>query len=1636
MFYLLRRVRWHILVTADGTIAGTIPVAVTGPNPTIYGNSDCSGYDLARTIKTINDDSDLGMLDPKGECSGMPQWRVSEPYISLWLEDEPLGYQPALGPRISFALAFKQREAVAGYNPNVFSTGPKWNFAWLSFVTRDTYTDKTVYFPGGGSRLFHDATDYLTHTRLTGETNTGFNLSYPDGSTNVYGLIVTNSSGEFLKAFMTESGNAAGQKTRFLYDSYTPGSDPTIRLRFVVDGDGRTNTIYYVSTNAYSTNLISQVVDAFGRTNALAYDNQGRLTNLTDVINLSSALTYNSSNWVSALTTPYGTTSFTFTDTTGTNVVPDGRSVFVTSPDGSHELFLNRDSAPGIASSYGTNEIPNTSPFANTFETNQFNLRNSFHWGPRQYEGLSATNIASFTTNDYRKARLQHWLVGAALSMRREPSPDSLGNVEGQKTWYDYDGKMDNHSVGTQSAPLFVGSVLPDGTTQFQRSDRNLIGNAVTAIETFSNAGATALRTNSFSYAANAIDRLRATNVLGIQVSSNAYNAYHQITTSFNALNEKTVLTYNTNQQLTSVKWPSGLVTTNIYGADGFVAQTIVTGIATNSFTYSNDLRFTETDARGLTTTNTWDNLQRLRRRDYPDGTFITNTWDKLDLVRTVDRMGFPATFGYDALRRRVAETNALGYYTLKDYCSCGALNSVRDASGNYTYYFYDNAGRETNTVFADGYSVTNTFNLLGQLTNVIDSAGTSVTNWFNNQGLQVASSNAFGRVESVVYDVLNRATNVIDANGVSVSATFDTLNRPLTQSYPDSGVEKYGYTLNFAAATSYTNQLGSNIVNYAYDAMGRKTNEVYPGITTNKFTYSGAGDELTLTDGKNQTTTLHYDAFGRPTNKVDAASNEIFHFTYDLNNRLTNLWTPAKGSITYRFDSVGNLTNVIYPVSSNIVMQYDSLNRMTNRTDAVGTTKYSYTVASLLASEDGPWANDTVSYNYTNRLRAGMTILTPSSSLLTSYSYDLMKRLTNVTSPAGAFGYLYPASQPSRLVARLSLPNSAFITNSYDSMARLLSTKLLTSNSQLLNAHAYGYNLAGQRTALTNTAGDYRSYTFDNAGQLKTALGYEADATSRLNEQMGYAYDPAGNLNQRTNNALVQTFNVNSLNELNTVTRSGTLTVAGNTTTAATNVTVNALTATRYADKTFAKEGFPLVDGTTNFTAIAANSFGLQVTNVITANLAATNVFVYDLNGNMLTNGMEVLEYDDENRLVTNYVAAAWKSEFVYDGDNRRRIQRDYGWSGSAWVKTNEVRLVYDGNVIIQHRDANNVPTLTLTRGLDLSGSLQGAGGIGGLLAMTEASGTSSYYHGDGGGNVTALINANQLVVGKYSYDSFGRTLSISGPKAPLSPYRFSSKPQHDPSGHYDYLYRWYIPELQRFANADPNQEADGPNRFTFVHNDSINAIDDFGLGVIYIKKADGSTYLEITPTQPRQLTPAEKIRDLVLPNPKETIRQVDQAFATAANPNLDWTDRASGASMGVGVAILGVLEFVPGAGAETKPLKKECEVALKAIPQFAKSSVDDVVAQALKRGLNLGEHAGERLLGREGEVTMKMIETTLQKGKKYYDPLNKSYVSVLEKGMASGKDIAVAVDAVSGEIRTIMTNAKIVRPRFQPVP
>ncbi len=187
---------------------------------------------------------------------------------------------------------------------------------------------------------------------------------------------------------------------------------------------------------------------------------------------------------------------------------------------------------------------------------------------------------------------------------------------------------------------------------------------------------------------------------------------------------------------------------------------------------------------------------------------------------------------------------------------------------------------------------------------------------------------------------------------------------------------------------------------------------------------------------------------------------------------------------------------------------------------------------------------------------------------------------------------------------------------------------------------------------------------------------------------------------------------------------------------------------ATRYADGTFARAGISLLDGNNTFTAVAQDGQGRAATSQVQASLPASASFSYDLNGNLLSDGLRAFAYDDENQLVRITVTGAWKTEFAYDGKLRRRVRTECAWSAGAWVTNAVVRYVYDGNLVVQERDGLNVPQVAYTRGKDLSGSLEGAGGIGGLLARTDQAGLPpqhAYYFADGNGNCTVPIKIPQ---------------------------------------------------------------------------------------------------------------------------------------------------------------------------------------------------------------------------------------------------------------------------------------------------
>lgn len=1281
-----------------------------------------------------------------------------------------------------------------------------------------------------------------------------------DNRTNLFRYTATNN------VQLAEIDDPYGRKTTI---GYTGGG----LMSQITDAIGLTNYFSYQANLAIIT-ITNYCVDSFGYETPCGSN---------------TAVSATSPGWITQLTTKYGTNKFSHYEVADSSLT-DGvvrRAIYASEPTGAQQLYYylhnaganvpTSDTAPNVP---GQTNFDNGTAGGASGGHNTLVYRNTFHWGRRQFEAITntyvqsnlaestittgtssagyfAAGLAYLSSADYAKAGMKHWLLAGSdtnsitegLSSERAPSFDAAGQVPGARTWYNYANKPDNgaEELGNFPQVTCVAAVLPDGTSQYTTYNYYQLSNPTNTVGLVSDNESTYTKpdgtisalTNWFTYAGNNVDLLSISNSTG-QYVNYGYNTNHQIKTVTNALSQVTTLTWDASTfNLTGVQMPAGKSIGLSYYAPAVpptstsaMLQQITNSPEGRTFTinnYSAGLPSNITDDRGLTVANTWDGLNRLTGTVFPDNTSISNIYYRLDLVATKDRLTNWTYFAYDGLQHLITVTNANNVVTTYSWCGCGSLESIIDCYTNSTSFNYDNQGNLTYVSYPDTSSLTYQFDSLARMTNAFDGANRYMQLAYNVQGLPTNIASANGTLQSATYDSLNRPIRVTDANGVTVTNQYDAINELLKHTWPGGISEGYGYSA--AGLIAYTNRDQMPTM-YGRDGAGRLTSVTNANQEVTQFGYDSLNNMISLIDGLKHTNIWQYNEYGWLTNKVDGLKRNAFRYAYNANGWVTNRWTPEKGNTGYAFDNIGNLKTIVYPQQTNSYA-YDALNRLTNMVDAVGTTAFSYTPAGQLQSENGPWTSDTLAYTYVQGLRTVLSLTQPGGTWSQGYGYDSGWRLQNLTSPAGNFNYSYNFKPASALVSGISLPNGANITNGYDGLARLTQTTLNNYWGHPLDSYAYIPDALGLRTNIVRNLGlttNNVNVGYDAIGQITSWIGKESGGALRQNEQLGWAYDAAHNLHTRNNGNLAQTFTTDAANQLNSVTRLGNFTMTGATPAPATSVTVNGLAAQIYGDFTFARTNNSLNDGTNTFTIIATNIYNARATNILTLNLPQSAGLNFDNNGSLTNDGTRTFAFDAENQLTNVTVASRFKKDFVYDGLNRLRIKREFGWTNSAWLQTNEVHFIYDGNLIIQHRNSNNVPTLTLTRGLDLSGSLQGAGGIGGLLAMTESSGANSYYHSDASGNITALMDASENIVARRAYDVFGRTIFFGGTKAGVNLYWFSSQLHDEDTDLYHYEHRPYAPNLQRWLSQDPLGEASGINLYDAFFNSPTRYVDRSG--------------------------------------------------------------------------------------------------------------------------------------------------------------------------------------------------------------
>ena len=253
-----------------------------------------------------------------------------------------------------------------------------------------------------------------------------------------------------------------------------------------------------------------------------------------------------------------------------------------------------------------------------------------------------------------------------------------------------------------------------------------------------------------------------------------------------------------------------------------------------------------------------------------------------------------------------------------------------------------------------------------------------------------------------------------------------------------------------------------------------------------------------------------------------------------------------------------------------------------------------------------------------------------------------------------------------------------------------------------------------------------------------------------------------------------------------------------------------------------------------------------------------AKETFIYDVRGNLRSDGCWDYTWDGANRLrfietsATAVTAGVAREKFGYRYDYQgRRVAKDvYAWTGSAYESDpSETTLYYyDGwNLVYEATYTgvtfnSGVPTAATFEseiayhwGLDWSASLQGAGGVGGLVAITfrDAGGSAeTRFPGfDGNGNLVLLADESGTVTAAYEYGPYGELWRTSGPDASKNPFRFSTKYRDAETALYYYGHRYYSPDYGRFISQDPIRESGGLNLYAFVNNNPTNYYDYLGM-------------------------------------------------------------------------------------------------------------------------------------------------------------------------------------------------------------
>jgi RHS repeat-associated protein len=956
----------------------------------------------------------------------------------------------------------------------------------------------------------------------------------------------------------------------------------------------------------------------------------------------------------------------------------------------------------------------------------------------------------------------------------------------------------------------------------------------------------------------------------------------HLVRTTINPDQSTRVETYYLDGQLLSLTGTAVHGITYVYGVDTPPGES-----TSRAFTQAIDLNSNGSPTGEWTKTYT-DMLGRPYKVVHADNSYSLSVYNnKGQLVQQTDEDGDTTLYTYNA--KGQLETTAIDMNN-NGTIDFGGTDRITQTENSVVSAHGTTVQRTTTAVWPT--LNTDSSNVISTVDTSID----GLQSWTINYGLTSQSQTAYAPAiasrtvtatapdgsQTVSAYQNGRLTSSVSSAGAltlgSQSYSYDphgrlaitTDNRTSTQT-----TNTYDKADEVLSTTVIAPSLPVQATSYQYDLMGRQTLVTLPdnGVVSNAYystgelatnsgartypvayTYDYAGRMKTLTTWQNYagntgnaTTTWSYDAQrGLLASKAYADSSSVTYSNSFAGRLLMRQWVRGI-TTTYAYTPAGDLGTITYSdgTTPNVTFGFDRQGRTTSVTDGTGPHALTYNDPGQLLTESFPNSGAVVTNSYDGLLRRA-TLAFPGGTA--TYGYDAASRLNAVTNGAytASYTYLPYSSLVSNLVFKSGGAARMTTTKTWDNLNRL---STITSGTGITNvsSFAYQYNLANQRTQVTLADGSYWIYTYDSLGQVTSGSKYWSDGSLVSGQQFGYNFDTIGNRKTATFNSNTGTYTDNSLNEYSQSTVPGYVWELGNAASNAT-VTVNLQPTTRkgqYFSEELSVNNSSSAVYTQLVTVGVLKNGGSNQMDIVTATTGkvfvaqSPEIFGYDLDGNLTNDGRWTYNWDAENRLIqvqtlTNLPASVPQEKllFGYDYQGRRVSKVVSNFNGGTWSATTNLKFIWDGWNLIAEINSTNGLVRSYAWGLDISGSQQNAGGVGGLLMFTQNTPqpTNCFAAFDGNGNVTTLLNADTgTITASYDFGPFGEALRDSGSSAKANPFRFSTKYQDDETGLLYYGNRYL--GGGRWLSRDPVEEAGAPNLYAFVSNDAITRQDYLGL-------------------------------------------------------------------------------------------------------------------------------------------------------------------------------------------------------------